>query len=304
MRGKARKMDKLILILVFVLAQAQVQGKPIKEGDKLKVLPWPSGSVYVSDPCGGDVSYMTYLLRKSAEWEKWKTDHGWGEPADYAKLNSDLANHVAEVKSIRRIKAEPPAPDQTVIQIRIDELGETLYLHTYGEASTSDIADFALPFEEMANARKMIGKGFWKRGIPSAFADWVSNTDIKGHYHRKFHVYAVELDPKYPGFPLKFMLRASGGYHGYFCAWSVDDFRSSWTDVNPRTKHPGWSDTIWRAIESGKVLLGMTADQVVESIGEPRQIHRTLTKGRRSEQWIYGNINIYLVNGRVTAIQD
>jgi hypothetical protein len=63
------------------------------------------------------------------------------------------------------------------------------------------------------------------------------------------------------------------------------------------------------AIVDGKVMIGMTADQVRRSWGTPTKINTTITSGRRSEQWVYdwGNGStqyVYLEDGEVVTIQS
>jgi hypothetical protein len=55
------------------------------------------------------------------------------------------------------------------------------------------------------------------------------------------------------------------------------------------------------------VRLGMTPAEVINasSWGRPLEIHRTITAGRTSEQWVYGlRSYLYFDSGRLTAIQN
>lgn len=63
------------------------------------------------------------------------------------------------------------------------------------------------------------------------------------------------------------------------------------------------------AIADGKVFIGMTADEVIESWGDPTAVNRTITAGDTSEQWVYrrGSFQaqyIYLRAGIVTSLQS
>jgi hypothetical protein len=55
----------------------------------------------------------------------------------------------------------------------------------------------------------------------------------------------------------------------------------------------------------GTVRIGMTPKQVREcGWGAPRDIHRTITASRISEQWVYDESYLYFDDGRLSAIQD
>lgn len=65
----------------------------------------------------------------------------------------------------------------------------------------------------------------------------------------------------------------------------------------------GWSAARTRAVIDGKVAIGMTAEMVRLAWGRPSKINSTITASRRSEQWVYGDQYVYLVNGIVTTMQ-
>ncbi len=68
--------------------------------------------------------------------------------------------------------------------------------------------------------------------------------------------------------------------------------------------HPNLSGNMERAILYGDVHIGMTAEQVVASIGRPERVNRTVTAYGSHEQWVYGWSYIYFRNGVVTSWQD
>jgi len=63
-------------------------------------------------------------------------------------------------------------------------------------------------------------------------------------------------------------------------------------------------DPIYQAIKAHKVGIGMTADQVIQSVGKPQSVNRTTTAAGVNEQWVYGGGYVYLDNGIVTAVQS
>jgi hypothetical protein len=64
------------------------------------------------------------------------------------------------------------------------------------------------------------------------------------------------------------------------------------------------------AIRAGEVFIGMTADEVVKSWGQPSKINSSTSVGGLNEQWIYRSKRIgydqyvYLDNGIVTGTQS
>ena len=61
-----------------------------------------------------------------------------------------------------------------------------------------------------------------------------------------------------------------------------------------------------RAIMAERVLVGMSAGAVRESLGRPNDINRTVTGHDVYEHWIYDRhgVYVYIEKGRVTGWQD
>lgn len=66
----------------------------------------------------------------------------------------------------------------------------------------------------------------------------------------------------------------------------------------------GWSRKITDDVIGERVAVGMTAEMVRLSWGDPQKVNTTLTASGRSEQWVYRGSYVYLRNGIVTAIQE
>lgn len=59
------------------------------------------------------------------------------------------------------------------------------------------------------------------------------------------------------------------------------------------------------AKKSKGVVIGMRADQIMESSwGRPIKVNLTVTKGARTEQWVYPGGYLYLKDGVLTGIQN
>lgn len=70
-------------------------------------------------------------------------------------------------------------------------------------------------------------------------------------------------------------------------------------------KGRNWSKETWDLIKANRIRIGMTADMVRMSWGNPQDINRTVYSFGVYEQWVYGlGCYVYFENGVVTAIQD
>lgn len=65
-----------------------------------------------------------------------------------------------------------------------------------------------------------------------------------------------------------------------------------------------YGETYGSLILQGRVVIGMTKDQCIESWGHPSRINRTTTALTICEQWVYGNRYLYFENSKLVTIQD
>ena len=68
---------------------------------------------------------------------------------------------------------------------------------------------------------------------------------------------------------------------------NVDQMRREWYCANHLKLL--LQPQIRNLILEGKVVMGMTAEQVRASLGEPREVNRTVHRYGTHEQWVYGN---------------
>ncbi len=81
-------------------------------------------------------------------------------------------------------------------------------------------------------------------------------------------------------------------------------FDSVFFDQDPREKFP-WEPRIWRAIERGKVLVGMEPQQVIFAWGKPTHVAASEQFGINREQWIYGEErHLIFEDGLITLVQE
>lgn len=57
-------------------------------------------------------------------------------------------------------------------------------------------------------------------------------------------------------------------------------------------------------IADHKIWIGMTREMLIESLGKPNDINRTVTASETHEQFVYLDLYVYVENGIVTSYQD
>lgn len=69
--------------------------------------------------------------------------------------------------------------------------------------------------------------------------------------------------------------------------------------------HPDWSVATCLDIAAHFVKIGMSEEQVLEALGKPEHINRTIYGSHVSEQWVMSESRyLYFDDGILTAIQD
>ena len=73
------------------------------------------------------------------------------------------------------------------------------------------------------------------------------------------------------------------------------------------TKNSDWAMDVCQTMDEKKVMIGMTADQVLLAWGKPTAVNVTTTANRQHEQWIYGTTSpreyLYLDNDVLKSMQ-
>lgn len=167
--------------------------------------------------------------------------------------------------------------------------------------------------------RRWKGKSLWYRQDflskivpPGEPRPDVSNWDVKPY--SKLLVLDVKAGDAWA--PVMFILRAADGTTGHVevslgntmvprILRDSTPFYKYFFETDPHVMFPHPPE-IWHKIESKRVSIGMNAEQVLLSWGDPRDVKTTVTADGREEQWIYGKGDsyVYLANGLVTAIQN
>jgi len=87
----------------------------------------------------------------------------------------------------------------------------------------------------------------------------------------------------------------------------ADEIVRELSTQNLEKKYNNWGKRVINAIQKGKVVIGMTKQQVLMSWGEATKVNRTIGKWGTHEQWVYrenGPPFLYLENGKLTSFQD
>ena len=61
-----------------------------------------------------------------------------------------------------------------------------------------------------------------------------------------------------------------------------------------KAKHQAWPDTICNAVANREIIMGMIPAMVVESLGKPDAINKSVGSWGVKEQWVYRKYNSYL----------
>ena len=119
----------------------------------------------------------------------------------------------------------------------------------------------------------------------------------------------------YEDTPVRFIIRSQAGDEGYVdlnlsgtnvaqILRGYSHFDDSFFIEDPRKLYP-WPAEVWSAIESGKVYVGMTAEQARLSWGTPKDVNRTVSGTSIHEQWVYAKGSyLYFEEGILKTIQN
>jgi hypothetical protein len=186
----------------------------------------------------------------------------------------------------------------------------------HGTAYGGQQIDGLAPLRDIDYARaKWRGKTLWLRGTD--LLTWNESTEKFGSVKVKKYspVQVVDVVPSFfTQEPIRLVLRGAGGESGFLdvnvsgtniskLLREFSHFDDQFYEHDPRTTFP-WPKEVWDAIESEKVVAGMTAEQATMSWGKPKEIKRTVTSRGDEELWVYRGANaLYVANGKVTAVQ-
>ena len=182
------------------------------------------------------------------------------------------------------------------------------YKWKYNHAKKNLLPSHIAVFEDVENAKKLIGKNIWLNNI-------VSDTIFMGQLgssfkkFQKVNVIGVKIYqnsivdcPIWLEIDLKNDFNSYIRYNGKF---KIHSRQNNYFIKNPIKK--SWDQTSIEKIMEGKIEYGMNHEQVRASIGNPDIINNTSSRHGVSEQWIYGkNLSNkrYLIfeNGRLSSM--
>ena len=182
------------------------------------------------------------------------------------------------------------------------------YKWKYNHAKKNLLPSHIAVFEDVENAKKLIGKNIWLNNI-------VSDTIFMGQLgssfkkFQKVNVIGVKIYqnsivdcPIWLEIDLKNDFNSYIRYNGKF---KIHSRQNNYFIKNPIKK--SWDQTSIEKIMEGKIEYGMNHEQVRASIGNPDIINNTSSRHGVSQQWIYGkNLSNrrYLIfeNGRLSSM--
>lgn len=182
------------------------------------------------------------------------------------------------------------------------------YKWKYNHAKKNLLPSHIAVFEDVENAKKLIGKNIWLNNI-------VSDTIFMGQLgssfkkFQKVNVIGVKIYqnsivdcPIWLEIDLKNDFNSYIRYNGKF---KIHSRQNNYFIKNPIKK--SWDQNSIEKIMEGKIEYGMNHEQVRASIGNPDIINNTSSRHGVSEQWIYGkNLSNkrYLIfeNGRLSSM--
>ncbi len=165
------------------------------------------------------------------------------------------------------------------------------------------------PVPDLEAARKRyLGRILWYSD------DTLKNGDRTLKIKQYLPVRVTRIDPGwYAPVPIRFIVQTKDGRQGYVDVHMSDTnvparlqsrsrFEDTFLETDPRKTY-AWSPKVWRAIENREVFVGMTAQQVRMSWGDPKETD-TLSSAGNLQKWVYeGRHLLTLKNGRLITIR-
>ena len=226
---------------------------------------------------------------------------------NWSSFDSDKKIPYFKLKNLRgKILGDHIKDNEKFLVINLEN--NKKYKWKYNHAKKNLLPSHIAVFEDVENAKKLIGKNIWLNNI-------VSDTIFMGQLgssfkkFQKVNVIGVKayqnsiVDcPIWLEIDLKNDFNSYIRYNGKF---KIHSRQNNYFIKNPIKK--SWDQTSIEKIMEGKIEYGMNHEQVRASIGNPDIINDTSSRHGVSEQWIYGkNLSNkrYLIfeNGRLSSM--
>ncbi len=169
---------------------------------------------------------------------------------------------------------------------------------------------------EMEKAREFVGRRVWKKGHPpGADADWYDYISGSRQIDTAEGVVIRDIEwSTNDSNPLRFIVETNddvaGRWDGVFSRINAGRsnqarlFEDSWFLEDPHEVHADWPQRVWDTIQSGKVMPGMTAEQVLVSWGKPSDVNRLTGTWKVREQWVYDSHDLRFENGTLVSFES
>ena len=216
------------------------------------------------------------------------------------RLRKDYAGRIVKVTAVSDFSGRQH------LDLAMEDNGEKLRARTVPRRES---LEGLLLLDDLTRARQTWeGQTLWSRQMRLFTYD--EATDALGSLTIKRYS-ALKVVAVAPGWdvekPLRFTLETADGQRGFMDVnlsgtnvppelRQLSRFEENFLTEDPRLKHK-WPASLWAALESNRILTGMTMEQVRMSWGEPTQIARVAT----GEQWTYASGKLsFNQNGALT----
>lgn len=306
--------------LFFVSGPALSQSLLYKPTPEAKPKPAPEQSPNCNSavPFTSFVGKKVVFLAKTTQFQRfgYQTWHFDGEQYT-SPTYQDLAGKIGTITSIN--VTQGPLMTHKKVVVKMDDTGMSLT----SQADNDSISDVVLLDDIDFAKSHYVGKTVWIKTSSVR-----TNQDVEDYEGVKIRKFApVKVIDVVPGTfqydPVNFVVETESHQRVLVSTSisannvSVDmiaifqkrsemcGFDKTFSMENPRSKY-NWTEEVWRNIEMGRIVVGMTLDQVIMAKGHPNDFNETTTQNTYSAQLVFGD-NVYVyINGKniVTAVQE
>jgi hypothetical protein len=216
-----------------------------------------------------------------------------------------LRNKIATITDLRPTRSG----DEYMVTVRVNDTGYRCIAHAfYNELWGTIFLDYV---DQARHA--LVGKTVWLLAHKLMTYDAGSNrrsfTDVR--LLSQATVLKV-VASWYTDVPVRLILRTVQGEEGYLdvdVLGKTGDLPHGYyigevlLRSNPKLTH-SWPASVWTAIETQNLIVGMTTEQVQMAWGKPASTSHVQSTGGHAERWLYPENFVDFVNGRLSAFGD
>ena len=226
---------------------------------------------------------------------------------NWSSFNSDRSIPYFKLKNLRgKILGDHVKDNEKFLVINLEN--NKTFKWKYNHIKENSLPSHVALFEDVENAKELIGKDIWLNDI---FSDSIFMNQLGTSYEKfqKVNVVGVKIyQNSKVDCPIWLEIDSKNDFNSY--VRYNGKFRFHSRQNNYFIKDPikkSWDKTSIEKIMEGKIEYGMNYEQVRASIGNPDIINNTSSRHGVSQQWVYGkkiSNKRYLVfeNGRLSSM--